>query len=130
MPTVLVTVGSTLFDDLTLAFAPEGEVIKALKDAKFDKLLLQYGKGSLPLTELSTGGDLQTEAFRFSDEIDELIRKSDLVVSHAGSGSILTALRAGKKLIVVPNTSLMDNHQAELALALEQDNYLYVSTPE
>jgi beta-1,4-N-acetylglucosaminyltransferase len=48
----------------------------------------------------------------------------------SGSGSILTALRAGRKLIVVPNTSLMDNHQAELALALEKGNYLYVSTPE
>ncbi|KAJ9120713.1 hypothetical protein QFC22_002644 [Naganishia vaughanmartiniae] len=127
MHTVLVTVGSTLFDDLTHAFSPE--VIKALKEAKFDKLVLQYGKGSLPSNNISTG-DLQVDAFRYSDEIDALIAKSDLVISHAGAGSILTALRAGKKLIVVPNTSLMDNHQAELALALEKENYLYVSTPE
>ncbi|KAJ9105473.1 hypothetical protein QFC21_001844 [Naganishia friedmannii] len=118
MSTVLVTVGSTLFDDLIHAFAPKGAVIKALKEAKFDKLLLQYGKGSSPVANISSG-DLQVDVFRFSDDIDALIAKSDLVISHAG-----------RKLIVVPNTSLMNNHQAELALALEHENYLYVSTPE
>jgi UDP-N-acetylglucosamine transferase subunit ALG13 len=83
MPTVLVTVGSTLFDDLTHAFAPRGEVIKALQEAKFDKLLLQYGKGSLSSKDFNTG-DLQVDVFRYSDEIDALIEQSDLVISHAG----------------------------------------------
>lgn len=72
---------------------------------------------------------------RFIREAGDVIRYLRCMATErppmrAGAGSILTALRAGKKLIVVPNTSLMDNHQAELALALEQENYLYVSTPE
>ncbi|KAJ9114846.1 hypothetical protein QFC20_001217 [Naganishia adeliensis] len=129
MPTALVTVGSTLFPDLIAAFDPSGAVFQALEEGHFDKLLIQYGNGTPPPTPSATG-KLQVDAFPFSDGIDRLIGESELVISHAGSGSILTALRAGRKLIVVPNTSLMDNHQAELALALEKGNYLYVSTPE
>lgn len=41
-----------------------------------------------------------------------------------GSGSILDALRFQKRLIVVPNESLMDNHQKELSEELERQGYL------
>lgn len=41
-----------------------------------------------------------------------------------GSGSILEALRYQIPLIVVPNTGLLDNHQEELAVAMERNNYL------
>jgi UDP-N-acetylglucosamine transferase subunit ALG13 len=42
----------------------------------------------------------------------------------SGSGTILAALRYQVPLIVVPNTTLLDNHQEELAVAMEQSNYL------
>lgn len=41
-----------------------------------------------------------------------------------GSGTILAALRYQVPLVVVPNTSLLDNHQVELAVAMERSNYL------
>lgn len=41
-----------------------------------------------------------------------------------GSGSILDALRVGVPLIVVPNPSLLDNHQVELAEALQEQGYV------
>jgi len=47
-----------------------------------------------------------------------------LVISHAGSGSILEALRFQIPLIVVPNTALLDNHQEELAVAMANANYV------
>ncbi|KAA8571490.1 hypothetical protein MFRU_026g00990 [Monilinia fructicola] len=47
-----------------------------------------------------------------------------IVISHAGSGTILDALRIDVPLIVVPNTSLLDNHQAELADELERQGYV------
>jgi UDP-N-acetylglucosamine transferase subunit ALG13 len=43
------------------------------------------------------------------------MRGADLVISHAGAGSVLEALHAHKSLLVVVNDSLMDNHQTELA---------------
>ncbi|KAG9943909.1 glycosyltransferase family 1 protein, partial [Aureobasidium melanogenum] len=47
-----------------------------------------------------------------------------LVVSHAGSGTILHALRVDVPLVVVPNSELLDNHQVELADALADQEYV------
>lgn len=41
-----------------------------------------------------------------------------------GSGSILAALRIAVPLIVVPNPSLLDNHQVELAEELAAQGYV------
>lgn len=41
-----------------------------------------------------------------------------------GSGSILDALRISVPLIVVPNPSLLDNHQVELAEELAKQGYV------
>jgi beta-1,4-N-acetylglucosaminyltransferase len=41
-----------------------------------------------------------------------------------GSGSILDALRTGVPIIVVPNETLLDNHQVELAEALAEQEYV------
>ena len=38
-------------------------------------------------------------------------------------------LRLGKPLIVVPNSSLLDNHQQDLATELEKLGYLKATTP-
>ena len=41
-----------------------------------------------------------------------------------GSGSILDALRIGVPLVVVPNTTLLHNHQVELAEELAKQEYV------
>ena len=58
------------------------------------------------------------------------VQNADLIISHAGAGSILDALECKKNLIVVANQSLMDNHQLELAEQLYKDKYLYYCTCE
>jgi beta-1,4-N-acetylglucosaminyltransferase len=50
--------------------------------------------------------------------------REGVVVCHAGAGTILDAMRIGVPLIVVPNTDLLDNHQAELAVELEKQGYV------
>ncbi|XP_061756221.1 UDP-N-acetylglucosamine transferase subunit ALG13 homolog isoform X2 [Nerophis ophidion] len=56
------------------------------------------------------------------------MEQADLVISHAGAGSCLEALGAGKALLVVVNDKLMDNHQLELARQLHQDSHLLYCT--
>ncbi|GEQ71258.1 hypothetical protein JCM33374_g4939 [Metschnikowia sp. JCM 33374] len=74
---------------------------------------------------------LTLQVFGFSDDIASYISAADLVVSHAGTGSILDTLRLQKPLIVVTNDSLMDNHQAETADQFASEGYLArVSEPD
>ncbi|XP_077466473.1 UDP-N-acetylglucosamine transferase subunit ALG13 isoform X2 [Stigmatopora argus] len=56
------------------------------------------------------------------------MQEADLIVSHAGAGSCLEALGAGKDLLVVVNDKLMDNHQLELARQLHKDSHLLYCT--
>jgi beta-1,4-N-acetylglucosaminyltransferase len=54
------------------------------------------------------------------------MRQAHLILSHAGAGTVMEALRYHKPLVVVINTLLMDNHQTELARAMAQQRHLYV----
>jgi len=47
-----------------------------------------------------------------------------------GSGPIIDVLRLGKRLIAVPNPTLLDNHQEDLASALNTLGHLKASTIE
>lgn len=51
-------------------------------------------------------------------------RGRGIIMAHAGAGTILEALDIDARVIVVANTSLMDNHQLELAEELEKQGYL------
>lgn len=52
------------------------------------------------------------------------MRNASLIISHAGAGSIMEGLSLEKLMLVVINSSLMDNHQTELAYALSKRQYL------
>lgn len=64
-------------------------------------------------------------AFAFSPDIASYIADADIVVSHAGTGSILDTLRLHKPLLVVTNQQLMNDHQEEVASQFEKEGYLY-----
>ncbi|OCF71510.1 hypothetical protein I204_07568 [Kwoniella mangroviensis CBS 8886] len=143
MSTLLVTVGSTLFPDLTDSFLSPS-ILALLELHRIRRLIIQYGRAELPLDHglhihldgsgkgsVNVGG-MRVELIGFTDDFEGLVRGSDWVVSHAGSGSILTTLRLNppKPLLVVPNESLMDNHQAELADEMGEKGNLMVSKVE
>lgn len=121
MKTVFVTVGTTSFDEL-IKVITSSEAVEALKSHGYEKLVLQVGKGTvLPCPESCP--QITLETFRFKDSITEDMRKAHLIISHAGAGSCLEALGAGKPLLVVVNDKLMNNHQLELAKQLHSDSH-------
>ena len=62
----------------------------------------------------------------FTPNIEALIKLyADVVISHAGTGSILDSLRLKKPLIAVVNDTLMDNHQEQIARKFESKGYLW-----
>ena len=125
---VFVTVGSTKFPQLIRAVL-SSEAIGTLVDLGFRELCVQYGTDTELFKQSQGQSKLSITGFDYSPSIEKEMQQADLIISHAGSntyqlsnclgsGSVLEALHLGKLLIVVPNASLMDNHQAEVAKAL------------
>ncbi|CAE6520891.1 unnamed protein product [Rhizoctonia solani] len=136
---VFVTVGSTKFDDLACAVLSPA-VLDVLHARQFRKLVFQCGnsdvkayvQGSAMTDEWSWrdgARDMDISVWRFSPELNRYFQEADLVVSHAGSGTILEVLRLPRPLIVVPNETLLDNHQIELADALSELGHLFSANP-
>ncbi|XP_028314599.1 UDP-N-acetylglucosamine transferase subunit ALG13 homolog [Gouania willdenowi] len=126
MKTVFVTVGTTCFDEL-IECITSAEVTQVLRARGYERLVLQVGRGSF-LPDTDSCSHISLEAYRFKASIAEDIQQADLIISHAGAGSCLEALSAGKPLLVVVNDKLMDNHQLELAQQLHADSHLLYCT--
>jgi UDP-N-acetylglucosamine transferase subunit ALG13 len=68
--------------------------------------------------------------FRFAppEEIDRLMGAARVVVTHAGAGSLLTAIQAGRAVVAVPRRAalgeVLDDHQVELCEALGEAGLL------
>ncbi|KAK6337368.1 N-acetylglucosaminyldiphosphodolichol N-acetylglucosaminyltransferase catalytic subunit alg13 [Orbilia blumenaviensis] len=130
---VFVTVGTTAFDGLIKAVLVP-TVIGQLSDFGYTQIKVQHGNGreayvnaftpELERLVQKTGISIDGFDYEESTRITELIIEADLIISHAGSGTILDALRYQKAIIVVPNESLMDNHQAELATEMSKQKYV------
>mmetsp|Transcript_28523 Transcript_28523/g.62781 ORF Transcript_28523/g.62781 Transcript_28523/m.62781 type:complete len:185 (-) Transcript_28523:1017-1571(-) len=134
---VFVTVGTTKFDALIKAVDNQ-ELADVLAKKGYTKLVVQRGAGAYVPSVLVEAGKstaklpngLNVEFFDYAPTLAEHISSASLIISHAGAGSIFEALSMGKPLIVVPNSLLMDNHQAELGHTLAAAKYLVCATPE
>lgn len=131
MPTkrVFITVGTTAFDELIQTILNE-DVLKALSLRGYNELILQIGKTSMIPDCTPRCGFSSISYFNLDAAIAKFVHSADLIISHAGAGSILDALDAKKYLIVVTNQKLMNNHQLELAEQLYTDGHLYYCSCE
>jgi UDP-N-acetylglucosamine--N-acetylmuramyl-(pentapeptide) pyrophosphoryl-undecaprenol N-acetylglucosamine transferase len=107
---------------------PFERLMQALAVLPADELIVQHGPAQPPPAARAV-------PFLSYGEVVELIEEADVVVSHAGVGSIICAIRAGHTPIVFPRlkryAETVDDHQAELATALEQRGTVRVTwTPE
>jgi UDP-N-acetylglucosamine transferase subunit ALG13 len=91
-------------------------LINALAALPVEKLSVQYG-GSRPPADAA-----EAVAFMSFEQVIDRMQAADLVVCHAGVGSILCALRTGHTPVVVPRSKRLsedvDDHQTELTRAL------------
>lgn len=123
----LVTCGSLAGFRPMLEEVLSQRFLQALVDAGFDTLELQCGpdlawfKGQAkPHPRLA----ITIEAFSFTHQMREKmlqcrgeagVRRSGVIIGHAGTGTIMEALRYKCPLIIVPNGQLLDDHQREIA---------------
>ncbi|KAL0092628.1 glycosyltransferase family 1 protein [Phycomyces blakesleeanus] len=128
---IFVTVGSTGFDDLVEA-ATSASFLSFLEMRGYRNLVIQYGSSETiySRTTFPTISNITVTGYSYKSSIEEDMKQADIIVSHAGSGTLLQALRLdNKKVVVVVNTSLMDNHQREIADVMESKNYVVATNP-
>lgn len=108
---IFATVGATL---------PFNRMIEAVGKLKADGLIeddvvVQTGVGGV-----APPGVKSFETLPF-EQMQSYLRDADIVVCHGGTGSLITALREGCRVIVMPREfergEHYDNHQSEIASA-------------
>lgn len=94
---------------------PFERMMRALASLPRDDLEVQHGPAMPPPCRAA-------EPYLPFDQVLDRIERADVVVSHAGVGSILCAVRAGHTPVIFPRlkryAETVDDHQAELAEAL------------
>lgn len=124
-PLLFATVGATLpFDRLirTVAELKNSGVIP-------ERIIAQTGIGGIRPEGIETH-----ETLPF-DRVQEILREADIVLCHGGTGSLITALREGCRVVAMPRLferrEHYDNHQAEITAAFAQRGLIAVAnSPE
>jgi UDP-N-acetylglucosamine transferase subunit ALG13 len=113
---ILVTVGTQFFDELV------EEVDRLAGEGRLgDEVLAQIGLSGEPKN---------VKWLRFTDEIPRLIDEADLVITHAGTGSILQCVMANKRFIAVVNDTKAGNHQMEFVEDLSRRvDFCWIRSP-
>lgn len=74
----------------------------------------------------------KTIPFVSENEFKEYIDKASVVLTHAGSGSLFNAIRAGKKIIAVARlhkyNEMLNDHQLEIVKKLTEGGYIIDGT--
>ena len=99
-----------------------------------DNLSEQHRDVTFVAQTLNTGCNFQylkTIDYMSSGVFDETISKAELIVSHAGMGTIISGMRQNKPIIVFPRIAKLgehnNDHQLATAKKLEEKNMIYVA---
>ena len=111
---IFSTVGATL---------PFERLVKAVVDLKesgavAERVIVQTGDSGI--VPVSAEGLEQHETLSF-DEIKSILGKAQIVITHGGTGSLITGLQNGCRVIAVPRSfklkEIYDGHQEEIVAA-------------
>ena len=83
---------------------------------------IQYGNSRV----VNKNEDCNWKDFLSMNEFEEYIKNSELLIMHAGAGSLINAIKAGKVPVIVPRRKHLnehiDDHQLEFAEALANED--------
>jgi UDP-N-acetylglucosamine transferase subunit ALG13 len=121
--TTFVTVGNA-----TQAFDRLLSSVQRLTDLLPRPIIVQRGVSKIDHAAWETRDFLQMEDFQRS------ILESSLLIMHAGAGSVIHAIRSGRRAIVMPRRMKfgehVDDHQLEFAKALADAGYVHLALDE
>lgn len=109
MTKVFVTVGTTRFSSLVRFFD---------QVAVGCDVVLQHAEPAFVPTH--------ARGFAFAPSVREWHAWADVVVTHAGAGSVYDLLEQQRRIVVVPNLERADKHQLDLAGYVERQRYAMV----
>ncbi len=114
---ILVTVGTQFFDELI------DEVDRLASRGAFDRpVLAQIG--------LSRHIPRHVAHVRFDRQLLEKAASAELIISHAGTGSLCEFIPLGRPTIAVVNDTKAENHQLEFVRALsEVCDFCWIDSP-
>jgi UDP-N-acetylglucosamine--N-acetylmuramyl-(pentapeptide) pyrophosphoryl-undecaprenol N-acetylglucosamine transferase len=123
-PLLFVTVGATLaFDRLV-----EGVARLKARGAIAEDVIIQTGVGGARPEGLET---YETLPFK---RMQAILRDADIVVCHGGTGSLITALREGCRVVAMPRRfddgDHYDDHQGEITRAFTERGLIEVAQSE
>lgn len=124
-PLLFATVGATL---------PFDRMIRMVADAKAkgfipERVVAQVGTGGIRPANL----DETVESLPFP-EMHAMLERADIVVCHGGTGSLVTALQHGCRVVVVPRQHTLhehyDDHQSEITAAFHVHGLVHPARTE
>lgn len=104
---IFVTVGNTHYNSLIQA------IDEKLSPEEYD-ITVQLANGEYT--------PKNHKFFRYTNQIDKYFEDSDLVIAHAGAGTVFQLLEEQRRMVVVPNSDRVDDHQLDLASYLVENN--------
>ncbi|KAG6359270.1 hypothetical protein INS49_012791 [Diaporthe citri] len=133
---LLVTGGATVPFVALLEEATGEDFLQVLRDHGFTHVYLQCGAAHDQIKARLKGdgrgdGGLEVETFDFCRELKSLIREhcrgekgvqpAGVVIGHAGTGTISDTMEVDCALVIVANTTLMDDHQSAFAAEMASE---------
>jgi len=128
---VVVTTGTFGYSALVKAF------LDSLSDLSTvcSHLEIQYGQDGeefldpLSLLEFKGIEGIKIRLVKYYSSIESFVEDADVVVTHAGTGTVLELAGLNKTFVVVPNPLLKNSHQMEFSKFLKE-NGMCVSSPD
>ncbi len=108
---IFVTVGNTQYNSLIKA------IDEILPSDEFD-ITIQLADGKYT--------PVNHEFFRYTQDIKSYFDDADVIITHAGAGTVFQLLEDKAKMVVIPNHERIDAHQLDLAQYVDNNRFASV----